>query len=600
MGFVILGVILLLAAIFVPFGKFLPGRTIGMAARFGVSVLAVVFFAMTSVINVGGNEVGHLEKIYGAKSLIGGAIIATDGEKGFQSVLIAPGFHFIPFVTVINHTKTLPIVEIPAGFYGRLEARDGLPLPEGAIMAQAWDDSEFQNMLDAKYFLTNGGEKGLQASVLKPGKYRINLFLFNVVVANGQGSGFVYNEQGRRKLNENSKINTLQTVISAGRVGVVTSKISRRGLSCIARNAVVEGAEVLDDALSVPLVPVGCRGIWQDALLPGGYFLNHDAFDITIVDTRVQTWQYRGGYTKRIVDLTVDQEGNITQEERKIEVRYDPKTDAGEAINVKVEGWDIPQEVRAVVQISPENAPIVVAAVGGLDQVRDRVLTPKIRSIVRNVVGSSVNIRNDDGTVTRRPTRVMDLIEHRSDLEFEIAALVRKEGLRAGVNITEVRFGEPSIPPELLLARQRQQLSQQLSLAFREERKAQVERIETEQARATANQQKQLVKAQIAVKVAEQKEIERATLGRAEQAFLTSVAEGQKAQALVLGEDRVVTLRIVDMILEALQNNPEILTGIQLPQTFVTGGGSSLAGMAAILKGGGGTLFGGKSDNASK
>lgn len=588
MFLVFLGVVLFVAAILFPWHKFVPSP-FSKVARAASMVLALFFFSMTSVVNIGGNQVGHLEKIYGGSSLENGAIIAVNGEKGLQATTIAPGFHFIPLVSVINHTKTLPVVEVPAGFYGRIEARDGLPLPQGAIMAQAWDDDVFQNMLDAEYFLTNGGEKGLQASVLKPGKYRVNLYLFTVIVANGRGAGFIYNDRGKSDLPENSRISTVQTVIEAGHVGVVTSKISERGLSCRARNATVGGAVADRDALSVPLVPKGCRGIWQDALLPGGYFLNHDAFDVTIVDTRVQTWEYRGGYTKRIVDLTVNQSGEITQAQRSVDVPF-LDSYAGQAINVKVEGWDIPQEVRAVVQISPENAPIVVAAVGGLDQVRDRVLTPKIRSIVRNVVGSSVNILNDDGSITRRPTRVLDLIENRASLEIEIAALVRNEGLKAGVNITEVRFGEPSIPPELLLARQRQQLSQQLSAAFREERLAQLERVKAEQARATAEQQPQLVAAQIAVQVAEQKEIERATLGRAEEAFLTAVANGQRAQAQVLGEDKVVLLRGLEMVLDTLADHPELLTGIQLPQTFVSGGGG-LEGFGALLRGG--TLLGG-------
>ena len=71
-------------------------------------------------------------------------------------------------------------------------------------------------------------------------------------------------------------------------------------------------------------------------------------------------------------------------------------------------------------------------------------------------------------------------------------------------------FGEPAIPPEILIARLRQQLADQLGQAYRRETEAQKQRIETEQARATANEQPRLVEAQIAVQVANQREAERA------------------------------------------------------------------------------------------
>lgn len=37
-------------------------------------------------------------------------------------------------------------------------------------------------MLNAEYFLTNGGQKGPQLTVLKPGKYRLNRYLFDVKI----------------------------------------------------------------------------------------------------------------------------------------------------------------------------------------------------------------------------------------------------------------------------------------------------------------------------------------------------------------------------------------------------------------------------------
>ena len=45
-------------------------------------------------------------------------------------------------------------------------------------MAEARAPDKFKDMLDAAYFLENGGQNGPQLTVLPPGKYRLNLYLF--------------------------------------------------------------------------------------------------------------------------------------------------------------------------------------------------------------------------------------------------------------------------------------------------------------------------------------------------------------------------------------------------------------------------------------
>ncbi|MCB1493428.1 MAG: hypothetical protein KDJ77_16820, partial [Rhodobiaceae bacterium] len=282
---------------------------------------------------------------------------------------------------------------------------------------------------------------------------------------------------------------------------------------------------------------------------------------------------------------SVDQEGNIVQNER-TENQPTPPEAADKAVFVKVEGWDIPQELRALVQVAPENAPVVVGAVGGLDEIEDRILTPVIRSIVRNVAGSEIVVPDPDnpGQMHRRPTRVLDLIENRDALEETIEDIIKTEGRKAGVDIREIRLGEPSIPPELLVSRLREQLADQLAKAYVRETDAQAKRIETEQARATANEQPRLVEAQIAVQVAGQKEAERAALGRAERQYLEELARGQSAQANVLGKDRVAILQALDKVLVSLERKPELvaLVGKLVPNTVV-GTDTGFAGAAAIF-----------------
>ncbi|MCB1433597.1 MAG: hypothetical protein KDK75_14270, partial [Alphaproteobacteria bacterium] len=168
-------------------------------------------------------------------------------------------------------------------------------------------------------------------------------------------------------------------------------------------------------------------------------------------------------------------------------------------------------------------------------------------------------------------------------IEDTIEEQIKREARKAGVEIKEIRLGEPAIPPEILIARLRQQLADQLGEAYKRETEAQKQRIETEQARATANEQPRLVEAQIAVQVANQKEAERAALGRAERQYLEEIAKGQLAQANVLGQDRVAMLQALEKVLGSLERQPQLvaLMGKLVPNTVVSGTG--LEGAAAIL-----------------
>ena len=562
--------------------------------RHGVRVIGVLFLllavASTSFVFVDANETGHRVKIYLGANLKDGAIIAAHGEKGPQAEILPPGFQFEPLLNILYDVTMKRVVEIPEGRYGLLLAHDGKPLRQDQTYADAFAPEDAAKMInDAAYFLGHGGQKGPQTTVLTPGKYRLNLFLWRVKIAavTDIPKGFV----GVVKSNVHSAVN-------------VGNLKNDKPADCSPRAG--GGSE-----LAVPLVPVGCIGVWEHALSPGKYYINQEAYKITLLDTRVQTWEYRGGYRKRVIDLKVNQKGDITQTERSEQIEV-AKTAIDAAIFVKVEGWDVPMELRVLVQVTPDNAPFVVASVGGLEQVEARVLTPAIRSILRNVVGGVIHLRtpvvgddgapvlDDDGRPViksvSRPTRVLDLIENRATLEQNVEDLIRPEGSKAGVDIKEVRFGDPLIPPEILVARQREQLAQQMRKAFVQERLAQVERISAVQAGATADQQPQLVEAQIEVKRSEQLAIARRNEGQGERDKLNLIAEGQRAQSEVLGKDRVVELRkfelVVGRVFDFFDKNPDVLTAALtnahkfVPERVFTlgaGGANSLAGAAGIL-----------------
>src|SRR5262249_57658047 len=84
-------------------------------------------------------------------------------------------------------------VRIGKGKVGILTAKDGMYLRPGQAFADPFPGSFGYKMLDAEVFLLNGGQRGPQLSVLTPGKYRLNRYLWDIteVDAREVKAGFV-------------------------------------------------------------------------------------------------------------------------------------------------------------------------------------------------------------------------------------------------------------------------------------------------------------------------------------------------------------------------------------------------------------------------
>jgi hypothetical protein len=542
-------------------------RTISLLLRVGFAAFALLCLAATSYVHVESDEIAVLNKIYGTTSLAGEHIIATDGEKGPQAEILTPGWHPWFLVNVIYQVENKKVVAIPSGKYGFLVAKDGAPLRSNQFLADAFPAGDELDMLDAQNFLTHGGQRGPQTTILRPGTYRLNTYLWDVTVkdATDVAEGFV----------GVVKSNVVDSVHFGNLVAEKPASCEQKTVSTNASGEAVAAIEAKSEEgkLAAVLVPAGCIGIWEKALQPGRYYANEAAYKITMMSTRVQTWEFKGGYKRRYIDLSLDQAGNLTQSQREQDVPVPPGS-ADPAITLVVEGWLVPLELRVLAQVTPDNAPFVVASVGGLPEIENNIMVPTIRSIVRNVVGA-------------QGRHVLDLADNRALLEHAVEDAIRPEGLRAGIVIKEVKFGDPALPPELLVSRKRQQLADQLQVTYQQEQKAQTQRIETEKARATAEQQHQLVEAVIGVQVSEQNKNAAKLRGEGQKLELEEIAQGQRAQADVLGQDRVLTINIVQQLLKTIQDKPEIvsLIGRLVPQTVVsTGGqGTNLDSAAAIF-----------------
>ncbi len=491
-----------------------------------------------SFIIVDSDEVGHLKRIYLAANLPSGQIIAANGEKGPQAEILGPGFHFRFLVKILYKDEYFPVISIPEGQYGLLIAKDGSPLRERQFISDKWPENKVTSMLNAEYFLTAGkGQKGPQLHVLGPGKYRLNHYLFDI------------------KLGKALDVPT-------GNVAVIRSNVQTID-NC--PSLLIDDGKT-DEKVSTRIVPKGCVGVWDEPLQPGRYYLNAKAYVSTIIQTRLQTWNYKGGYVKRQIDITVDDAGKIHQEVTSTKIPV-PADAADKAIIVRVEGWTVPVDLRVIVQVHAKNAPVVVASVGDLVRIENNIITPAIRDILRTIGG-------------HKDRKVLDFVQKRDEITALVEQAIAIEGRKAGVSIQEVRMGEPAIPPELLVATLREQLATQLKATYEKEQEAQRQRISVERERATADQQSTLVEAEIAKQAAKHRKEQLRLEGEGEKLKLMEIAKGQKAQADVLGKERAMQLQALEKTLAAAIANPDI---VKVPNVLVSGSSGGFEGAAAIL-----------------
>jgi uncharacterized membrane protein YqiK len=242
---------LALAVIIVTAATKVPGQSVRGAAAIAALLVFAASIMLSSVRYVGDDKTGIVVKNALGPKLPPGKIIATEGEMGPQAEALPPGWHFW-YWPVIYDVEKARVISIGEGEVGLIATTDGQPLTPGEIYAPEWSPEAFKGMLDAEYFLgEGGGYKGPQASVLTPGDHRLNTRLYQVEIVP-------------------------VTNIEQATVGVVKSNVG----------------EIVTGATETDLVERGQRGIWRQPLLPQKYYLHTKAYEVTVVSTEAQVVRY--------------------------------------------------------------------------------------------------------------------------------------------------------------------------------------------------------------------------------------------------------------------------------------------------------------------
>lgn len=558
-----------------------------------IPVILLVFYKQAlrifGIIIVPEDKIGLVTKkfvLFGeVKNLPDGKIIATKGESGFQATTLAPGLYFWKWpwqYEVLLQDFTI----VPQGKLGLILAKDGAPIPTGSILGRSVDCDSFQN---AEMFLKNNGMKGRQSSYITAGSYRINTFLFEVLIVpmtiidesmvgivttldgepleEGQIAGKPIENHnnfqdfdkfllagGKKGLqpqvvlagsyNINPWAVTLEqtpmTEIPIGFVGVVISYIGEEG-----KDLTGEGFKHGN------LVSKGEKGVWAETFGPGKYPINKYALKVELVPTTNLVLNWANARTES---------HNLDKHLSTITVR-------------SKDGFPFNLDVSQIIHIPTTDAPKVIARFGSMANLVGQVLEPTIGNYFRNSAQGS---------------EVLAFLEKRSERQKEAKKHIDDVLTEYNVQGVDTLIGDIVPPESIMKTLSDRKLADENKITFEAQRISQESREKFEKQKSIADMQDTIVKANQGVEISEKhaasevkkaegqaKSIELLAKAEAEKTKLTGSAEAEailaigkataesyKLQVEAMGEDNFTGLKITELIgLNKIKVMPEILIG---------------------------------------
>lgn len=464
------------------------------------------------------------------KELPDGRIIATLGEAGFQAKALAPGLYFWKWIWQYDVTME-GFTIIPEGKIGLILAKDGGEIPTGNILAKYVDCDSFQ---DATKFLSNGGQRGRQTTYITAGSYRINTMLFQVSTTDmiriqesmvgiittldgrpieaGQIAGkmveghnnfqdfdlFIENA-GNRGLQPQVILagsynlnpwaiqieETLMTEIPIGFVGVVISYVGQDGHDLTG-----------SDFKHGNIVEKGYKGVWLEPLGPGKYPINKYIMKVELVPTTNLVLNWAAARSEA---------HNLDKHLSTITVR-------------SKDGFPFNLDVSQIIHVPTAEAPKVIARFGNMVNLVSQVLEPTIGNYFRN---------------SAQDSDVIAFLSTRKERQESAKSHIKKVLDEYNVNAVDTLIGDIVPPESLMKTLTDRKIAEEQKITYDTQKQAQETRQGMEKETAIADMQKDIVKAQQSVEIAER--TASATVKKAEgDATGVRLAVGAEAEATKL------------------------------------------------------------------
>ena len=503
--------------------------------------------------------------LFGKQELPEGRIIASHGEAGYQAQTLPPGVYFWKWIWQYEITFQ-PFTVIPTGQIGLVLAKDGSELETGRVLGRKVECDTFQ---DAAAFLKNGGRKGRQTAIIPPGSYRINTFLFSIELTEmanipdnavgvvttlegkpleeGQIAGhiiaghnkfqdvdtFLAND-GYKGLQEQvmlagsyflnpwfAKLEMVKmTEIPIGHVGVVISYVGPEGVD-------LSGVEFKHGNI----VSKGQKGVWAEPLGPGKYPVNPFIMKVELVPTTnlVLNW------------------ANARSESHQLDKHLSTIT-----VRSK-DGFPFNLDVSQIIHIPTTEAPKVIARFGNMNNLVSQVLEPTIGNYFRN---------------SAQDSDVIAFLGSRKERQSSAKEHIGRVLDQYNVYGVDTLIGDIVPPESLMKTLTDRKIAEEQKITYETEKKAQETRQSLEKETAIADIQKEIVKADQGVLIAERiadASVKKAT-GDANSVRLQATAEADRLKLLASGDAERIRL-----LAKADAEKIELLAKADAEQISLTG-----------------------------
>lgn len=500
--------------------------------------------------------------------------IAAGGQKGPQVDILTPGVYRILTQSAsleggneakpgLFNVRLFDATVINENAIGLVEALDGAPLNPRDYVAESIEGHD--NFQDGHEFIGTGGRRGPQKDILLPGTYYINPLLFKVIpetakeIKPGEVAVVVSNvgkdpsEEVRRemaaKVRERMEREQREQVEqSVTRLDVMDDGRTAEEIKADLLTGDPADRRLDEGAHEAYVVPEGYRGIQEAVVGPGRYYVNTLAISPIVIPTTNQTVEWTAG--------------EVANTFNPFEV-------------ISKDGFTMQLEVRVVFRVKPEDAPFMVAKIGGIERLIQNVMHPLIDSIFRNQASES---------------SAMAYLQNRHEEQERAEARVRAHLLKYHVDVVNVLICHIHLPEELMKTQTEKILAEQRQNMYNAQREAEEKRIQLEKTKSHADNQKDLVAATVGVEIASKRAEQRKAEGEGEAHYIQQTGRAEAEKVRLMGEAQGVAYREQVNALGpqgvALVETLKVIgeKGVRItPDVMATGGGAEGGGGIGTL-----------------
>src|ERR1700704_1577874 len=446
--------------------------------------------------------------------------VGAGGQRGPQVDILTPGTYRILSQSApleggqevkpgLFAIRVFDATVINENQIGLVEALDGSPLNPGDYVAESVAGHD--NFQDGHEFIDGKGQRGPQKDILLPGTYYINPLLFKVIpesakeVKPGEVAVIVSNtgkdpsDDIRRQMAAKVRARMeREEKEQAEQSAAVLDKIDDKRTADEIKAEMMTGDPAdrrLDEgAHEAYVVPEGYRGIQETVVGPGRYYVNTLAITPIIIPTTNQTVEWTSG--------------EVVNTFNPFEV-------------ISKDGFTMQLEVRVVFRVKPEDAPFMVAKIGGIERLIQNVMHPLIDSIFRNQASES---------------SAMAYLQNSHEEQERAEMRVRAHLLKYHVDVVNVLICHIHLPEELMKTQTEKILAEQRQNMYNAQREAEEKRIQLERTKSQADNQRDLMSATVGVEIAGKRAEQRKAEGEGEAHYISQTGRAEAEKVRLMGE----------------------------------------------------------------